>query len=237
MAAIAGLIIAGFAYFTPRDPGKTANPRIVKVELSTGKEVELQLDVEGYPEYPTELARKHDATIDITLENSGGTAAYIESIAAELQYIGQVENCAESGGPLRITALYDIRVPLAGTAPLTLEDEIAFQIAANSFDRLALTIGPDVYYEGDYPSLYRLHVTLQTSDGRALDTPSLALISSTDYHSSVLGFVGPDFSHNAEFERCITDNYAKFVEASETAKIISPELETLISAYRAYLGQ
>lgn len=242
MIALAALAVAWLAF---RQDKTVVLPKLTieKVELSTKKDIQAFDKVDpGVWSEAQGAFRQNDATIEITLGNSGGTSALIEVAVADFQLIGQLANCPGGAGPITTTYEFDILVPLSTDTPLTIEHRLAFEVPAGRFDQLALTVGPQEETEGEYPWLYLLTVSLKTSTGETVTTPSVAILSSVYKLERVIDdLYGLTPSQELdpfmeERRQCQLNNLRELRRIITDADQVSPQLQMVFDRYITVLG-
>lgn len=246
LAGIAGvgtLILSAITYIAPNGSTTASDLRVVRVEVNTLKDVETSLEFPPEFDEPSEVIRQNDATIEVTLENRGNGAALIESATAEFSYLSAIERCSVGAGPVTVTGLYDIGVAPGSVLPLTVTSDLSFEVSAASFDRLGITVGPKSRNEGDYPSLYRLSLALNTSSGRTLRVGPVALLSSTEYADNVIGDLVFRLEKSKEnagdgmfYRECFIRNYQALQDATTSAQHILPELQRVLDEHERLLS-
>ncbi|GAA1035620.1 hypothetical protein GCM10009557_43880 [Virgisporangium ochraceum] len=151
--AILAIVVAavlGVAVIWVLQQGKGPDVRLVAMRLGppavvdgTGFESGTRGDGTEYREDygPSPI----DATpIDITLKNSGATSAVVLEAQVTIVFGKELEDCAQTGGPLQVEADYDVKLPRGLTAvPLTVTREMRFEVEPHASERFTLTVGPE----------------------------------------------------------------------------------------------
>jgi len=217
-----GALIVPWLAFRQDESFNSPNLSIEQVILSAKKDVRhteksnIQDKIRDRPQ-PV-LSPKGDATIEITLKNSGQTATLINKAVVEVEKIEFLGSCGGEG-PLYSTYEFDISIPPADT-PLVIEHKLAFEVRAASFDQLALTVGPTVMGEGEYPPLFLLNVTLETSTGKSETTPSVAILSPVSKIPQITADLALNREDSAE---CKRENLRRLERITESANQVSPD--------------
>lgn len=222
--AFAALLVAIFAWLKPQ----AAAPTDARVE-SIGLEVSRLQNVRFSPteavggDTPESTGYNvQDSVIDVRLSNTGGSPILITAINAEFLYSKLLIACPGIGGELTAAGQYDIKVPTTAKAPFSLRAAKPFQVAPNSFDRLAVTIGP---LDSHAPWVYTVKLTAETSDpGRQIDLGTATIANP----SSGLGKIrAQPFSSDPADEQCIRENRETLADALSYGAKVSPDLEEL----------
>jgi len=243
--ALAGLVVAWLALRQDRQ-FDAPDVSVEQVMLTSNKDVEgvAESDIPG-EQSPTAFTHR-DATIEVTLGNDGGTGARLTAANVRIERIAQLANCIDLGGPITASYDFDVTVPRDGRAPMVIQHPLNFEVPADGFDQLALTVGPASETEGAYPSVYLVEVELTTSDETLVTTPPVALLSSihgTERLIDDLDALGhPEYfnaemrdSLLAELRGCLDDNLQELQRVVEGADQLSPELERVLNSYTSVL--
>jgi hypothetical protein len=152
------------------DTAPAPNPSrlsIVDFSVVAKSDIEAEFD-DAERDLEGQAAAVQASAIDITMRNDGDLPALITGVDVRFLHAEQIEQCTEIGGPVSVSGAYDIRVPTGPNmpkAPFQMRHPVTFQVEPRSVDRLALTIGPDTFREGQTPYLYVAEVSLEV-DGQ-----------------------------------------------------------------------
>jgi hypothetical protein len=152
---------------------------------------------------------------------------------AELQFnkIYELRPCF-GAGELQISARYDVTVPRdmgAKPSPRVLRQAMSFQVKENSYDRLALTVGPSSQSDGEPPQIYEVEVNLVEDSGRRLSAGRFTLISPHESRK-VLGNPTSIASYGAQ--SCVDENQKIVEQAVRSGGKQDPELLALRDAFK-----
>jgi hypothetical protein len=144
-----------------------------------------------------------------------------------------LKECEEGGGPLVITALYDVPLPKSiPRLPFVARKQLTFEVKPHAADRLAFKIGPRKFVEGDWPVLYHIQVSLQ-HDGAAqpMRVGSAILVGSLveeleSFFSNYGGFV-------TKSDDCVLSNARLVQEFAKLPGARPAAFERLLKAARA----
>lgn len=103
----------------------------------------------------------------ITLRNSGQQPALLTKVKVEIIDLFPMAGCWGAGG-VETTAEYDVRVPddiISRDPPRYVETPVKFQVEGQKIDQLAITIGPEIVYEGHWPNIYFVEIWLVDESG------------------------------------------------------------------------
>jgi len=163
IVAIAGLIVTGLQ-FLPESA--RAQLELQRFEVTDSGQVDASIFDVSNPSSPPTPGHVKSSTIDVTLRNTGDAAAFLSSVEFTLLYAEEMYNCKESGGEVRASANYSLKVPMSPPpVPFTVSQDISFQVEAGVNDRLTFTVGPaEQSLSSDIPVLYVVDIALKHSD-------------------------------------------------------------------------
>jgi hypothetical protein len=89
-------------------------------------------------------AKVRPPLIDITVKNSGEGAGLVTRISLRFETLDFMSACLNpGGGPSAINAVYQFTVPTPlPTAPYVMDKSVRYEVAANDYERFAITVGP-----------------------------------------------------------------------------------------------
>ncbi len=223
---LAALLVALFAWLSPRAASPSAaDLKVVSVDVARLQDVQFGSDFSD-PDLPdderTEGFTVQDSLVDVQLFNSGGSPTLITDIEATFLYAELLIGCPATGGGLDITGLYDVRFPTDIEPPRVIMARKPFQVAPNSYDRLAITLGP---YATTKPWIYTVELRAKTLDStESIDLGTVTLISPV----LELGKVrAQPQSTDPEQVHCRDKNRQTLNEAIRFNTIASPEVVDL----------
>lgn len=177
VVALLGLLVAYLSFredrkanvFTERQAATTTLPPKSPLQVAAFKVVS-SVEVDAIVSYAGEPDRKdktYGSLIDVTVKNVGDDSLVLTTAMFEVVRAEPLKECEEGGGPLVITALYDVPLPKSiPRLPFVARKQLTFEVKPHAADRLAFKIGPRKFVEGDWPVLYHIQVSLQ-HDGAA----------------------------------------------------------------------
>ncbi|MGR7025551.1 hypothetical protein [Geodermatophilus sp. URMC 62] len=205
--------------------------------MSLDKLEQVDVNVDPGEDEPSHTVREDVATVDILLHNSGGTPALVTEVSFTFVRAEAMRECVGLGGPVLVSALYDIQVPAdVSAAPFTRSEKITFSVNPNEYDRLAITVGPENIPETALPYLYSIDVALITSGnnepidaGRvAIATPISHVDSAIINGQRALGLERTDVDGGP---LCVRENFERLQTALDSSEKRSPELLRLHDRY------
>lgn len=173
--AVASLVVAKAAYdqdAAGKDASMTPKVNVVAYELTTVNDVagEFSDDVDKAPESVSVRAM----AVDVTLENLHDQSALITRVDAEVRGVHSVQACG--GGPLQITARYDVRIPRDG-AGLKFGKDVKFEVEGKRKDRFLVSVGPEKIIAPDLVQIFHFDLLLRLQNGDTLRAPDIMLVS------------------------------------------------------------
>jgi len=187
ISGIAGVLIAVVAlvvsYLSLREDmagtRRSTNPDLKVVEFSTStvSKIPEQSWIPGVDE-ERESGTINAAAATITVLNSGEEPGLLTSVRVKIREVLRLQPCAGAGA-VEATAQYDVRVPDeldARSLPKTFDVPVKFEVAGKDVDELAVSIGPERYYDGQYPWIYVVDISLVERSGSTLVAGTAVLI-------------------------------------------------------------
>lgn len=233
-AAVIGLVallVAIFAWLGPRAaPPSASDLKVVSVDLAQLREVQFAPDFNS--DLPEDARAEgytvQDSVVDVQLFNSGGSPVLITEIEAKFVYAELLIACPPAGGALGITGLYDVRVPTDINVPRVVTVQKPFQVAPNSYDRFAITLGPDASTRS---WIYTVELSAKTFDSaESISLGTVTLISPI----AALGEIRAQPQSTDPVQApCSDTNRQALNEAIQFNTIISPEVKDLRDRFNA----
>jgi hypothetical protein len=138
--------------------------QVASFKVASSVEVDAIVSYAGEPERKD---KTYGSLIDVTVKNVSDDSLVLTTAMFEVMRAEPLKECEEGGGPLVITALYDVPLPKSiPRLPFVARKQLTFEVKPHAADRLAFKIGPRRFVEGDWPVLYHIQVSLQ-HDGAA----------------------------------------------------------------------
>lgn len=171
--------------------------------------------------------------IDITLQNKGGEPSLITKVEAEVVFFQQLQDCTFSApAPERITAKYDLKVPMDGVKPdkTDIASEIRFEVKAGVADRMVLTLGPQTQPAfATTPMVMTAKLTM-VHDDQVLEVRGVSLVTTVGAANAQIEVLGSDPSPRAR--ACAKANLEHLDTMFAIQAIRSRVLDSLRSAYQ-----
>jgi len=168
--------------------------------------------------------------IDMIIKNSGASAALITGADFIFHKAQQLEDCTGVSGPLTISALYDVKVPVAPKKkepPFTLHRAMQYEVRSNTHERFAFKVGPEII-RSDWPWLYQVDIYLRYDGSQSLFVATTNLLEPTGNDWLFQQARPPD-------PECLKRNVARMQEMIDSKGIKSPELVAFITQIRNHL--
>jgi hypothetical protein len=171
------------------------------------------------------------SVIDVIIKNAGASSSLITGADFIFRKAQQMENCTQVGGPLKISALYDVKVPVGPPKrepPFSLYREMQYEVRSNTHERFAFKVGPEVIRDGDWPWLYQVEIYLRYDGSQSLFVATANLMESAEYDWIFQQYLPPN-------RECLGRNAALMQEMIESKGIHSPELVAFAKQIRNHL--
>jgi hypothetical protein len=234
------IIIGLIAYVSPRS-ASPSDPDVSVISRSIERLADVELKVEDEPgdKASSSALSVQDNVIDVQLQNKGGTPALVTAVEASVSYARKMQLCPGiGGGILYASALYDVRVPVftlpsVPTFPIKVEKKLPFRIDANSFDRLAITVGHEKVASGDGPWVYILDLSLRTQNSETLKLGKFAPISPASRVSVLTKNLAELPKYGQDYAGCHEKNWESIVLAMNSGGGMAPALLALNDQYKS----
>lgn len=140
----------------------TSQAQVEVAAFSAGEPVDVAAkDFDAGEGVTSEDTAKAEA-LDVSLRNLGAEPAFITKSSFLITHAVVLEQCFPSGGPVSISGRYDVAIPNPlPRKPFKIEQALRFEVKPHASERLAFSLGPDKYNEGETPTLYRVETVLQ----------------------------------------------------------------------------
>lgn len=228
LLALGALVVAVVAWLRPSAaPASDPDLRAVGIDVTRLEEVTFAPTGAVGGDSPDSITYNvQDSVIDVRVSNRGGSPILITAIIAKFRYSNLLISCFGTGGPLDVAGQYDIRVLTTQRVPFEIRAEKPFQVTPNSFDRLAVSIGP---LDSTAPWIYTVELVAETSDpGRTLPLGLATIVNP----SSNLGEIRAQaYSSDPIDEPCIRENHRALLDATRQQPVVSPDVEELRSRF------
>ncbi|MEV4390523.1 hypothetical protein [Nonomuraea sp. NPDC049607] len=214
----------------------TPAARLEVTELSVGIRKAVRstwTEEEVRKEYGEETVG-YGPVLDVTIKNSGGLATLASRISVTFSQAFHLEPCVPVGGPLGVSANYDIAIPEPPPAtPFVVTKDVAYEFPSNKYERFTLTIGPKLIADGGTPLIFVADVELIQDGGSKLKVGRVAVVDTgghpyfyPDGGKWVIERVDDD-----EARRCMGRNRQKVREVvEEDGLVLSAELSSLATS-------
>jgi hypothetical protein len=241
--AIIALVGIPLSYLQLKEASRS-NEIALSPTSTTETQAQLQVSAVAVAQWPGKFeAEVHDlatlttkrtkisgSVIDITLRNLGSAPALITRADLSFRKVDKLDDCT-GGGPLEISAFYDVRVPVdqADTRhPFVLHRDMRFVVDPNAVDRFAVSVGAKVVSEAAWPWIYYIDVSLQQDSGAALQVGTIIMLDPMAKQWTWL-----DGWH--ALPECTARNASLLQAAVRTSGIHSPGLLTFYDHMKQYL--
>ncbi|GHA51951.1 hypothetical protein GCM10010329_86720 [Streptomyces spiroverticillatus] len=136
----------------------------------------------GIPQRPPASAR--GVHVEITVRNLEESPSFISRLMVTFQASGHPDVCSPAGGPLSVTAEYQVKIPWdqplqKGSGyhkvPFTVTHELTHEIRPNMYEKFLISLGPEYEYE-EMPWLGIFKIALERDSGEKVETNPIAAI-------------------------------------------------------------
>lgn len=231
---------------TANGPTLKSDLKIAKVEALLGKG--LEGETKDYTAGDPPTVQKINAWgphVKVTVQNIATAPALITKVKATFRQSFYLEPCYGVGGQFADTVKYQLTIPdgqpmVKGSrshkVPFTKEAEMAFTVAANTFDQFTLTTGNETTADGASPWIGVFDVELEHGNGKKLTFGPIAVIDTGGnpmfYADGDTWHIGPE-----DIKGCTKRNAATVAKILSIPKVTaSKELKDLDKAFRS-LGE
>jgi hypothetical protein len=171
--AVVSLVVAKAAYdqdAAGKDASMTPRVNLVSYELTSVDDVaaEFSEDVDK----PAESVSVKAPAVDVVLENLHDQSALITRVDAQVRGVHTVQACG--GGPLQITARYDIRIPQDG-AGRTFGEDKKFEVEGKRKERFLVSVGPERIIETNLVHVFHLDLLIRLQNGETVRADDIML--------------------------------------------------------------
>src|SRR5215204_5015264 len=225
---VLGTIVALMAWIAPRSPAPTrADVQITDVTVSALEDIPFEGIDDEDPSRKFPLSMQ-DYAIDLEVHNLGGQPALIRDLRITVQRTQLLRECADIGGGLKASALYDVRIPTDRATPFDVEAPAKprFNVDPNSFDRLAVTVGPAETYGGLW--LHRLEVRLELTTGELTNAVPVTVLGPVTVADAVHGRI---FDAERDDLDCVLENQRTLADLARQGGAIAPTVERLLADF------
>lgn len=207
---------------------QSADLSVVRVDMtSTVELIEESGPIRGAPE-EVQSRPVDAAAAKLVLHNSGEQAALVEELRVTVSKVWTPEGCHGAGGGIT-SVRYDFILPgdiRDRPMPLRLSKEIDFEVAGQSNDRLAITIGEE-YFGAGWPWIISATAELVLTDGRTVRTGEFVLMNHTGV-DEVVALVEQDVVEGLDRGACVQRNIRTLEEALRAPGEHSPSIRSLL---------
>jgi hypothetical protein len=223
VVGVVALVVAVFAWLYPRAADSSAGRlEVVSAEITRLQDIAGDTDDRGTGD-PRAGHDIQDAAVDVILRNRGGSPVLVEEVTARVLDRHDLEWCPPSGPYLGAGARYDLVGPQSGAPePDPVPVRKPLQVPPNSFDRLAVTIGPD---RSSWPVVYTVELTAGLADADG-DLP-LGTFTIASPASSLGILRAQAWSGDPVQEACVRDNERRLREILRQGSILAPDVVLL----------
>lgn len=232
------VVIGLIGYISPRSvPPSSPDLSVISRSIERIADVELRVEGESIGGGSSNDFSVQDNVIDVQLQNKGGTPALITAAEVSVSYARKMQLCPGIGGELLYAnALYDVRIPAfhlpsIPTFPIKVTKELPFQVDPNSFDRLAVAIGPEEISSDDGPWVYILDVSLKMQNSEKVELGKFALLSPASQLEALEKNILEFPAYGQEYAECHEKNWESVSEATNSGGEVAPALSSLYSLY------
>jgi hypothetical protein len=236
VTAVVGVGTLVQAYLADKPPSNVADVAISAVDVNSRKNIDAEWTEPGTDyKYPD---KREGSAIDVSLFNSGTAPGLITSADVTFRQARQLQNCSRTGGPQKLQARYDIKVPVEPSrtkVPFTISRPMRFVVGSNKQERLALTIGPVEIYDSSWPWFYEVDISLRQSSGKDLEVQTVFLLENA-YEQWVLLDDQDQPDSDSEAVECVRKEASRLQRAVSTPGLHSPELLDFNRGIQTYLA-
>jgi hypothetical protein len=168
------------------------------------------------------------AAAKLVLHNSGEQAALVEELRVTVSKVWTPNGCHGAGGGIT-SVHYDFVLPgdiRERSMPLLLSKEIDFEVAGQSNDRLAVTIGEE-YFGAGWPWIISASAELVLTGGGSVRTDEFVLMNHTGA-DEVVALVEQDVAKGLDNGECVQQNIRTLEEALRAPGEHSPSIRSLL---------
>lgn len=239
LAGIVGLVVALIALvptfrgtFLAENANRIAmnsDLSVVRVDVASTTEVMEESWFAGERATSLETRRIEVGAAKIILHNSGEQAALIDELRVHVSKVWAPEGC-HGAGPGLTSVLYDFTLPgdiLDKPLPATSSKKIDFEVAAQSNDRLAVTIGEESLGEAGWPWIVSASAELVLADDRTVRTGEFILMNNTGV-DRVVELVAEGVVQGYNRGECVQRNIRMLEEVMRAPGHHSPAIPGLI---------
>lgn len=204
------------------------NSDLSVVDLDVMSTVELNEDGKFSGEV-VETGKVNVSAAKITLHNSGEQAALVKELRVHVSKFWAPEGC-HGAGPGTTSVLYDFVVPGdidPFSLPLTMSKNVDFEVAGQSNDRLAVTIGEEYIGEAGWPWIISASAELVLVDGKPLPTGEFILMNDSGV-DRVIDLVNEGIQQGNSRADCVRRNMGVLEEALRAPGEHAPSIRQLL---------
>lgn len=208
---------------------QNADLSIVRVDMTSTVELTERTEFAGSDEV-VQTTRVNASAAKIILHNKGEQAALVEELTVHVSKVWQLEGCHGAGGAVTST-IYDFALPGDiddRTMPLTLSKDIDFEVAGQSNDRMAVTIGEEYQGDAGWPWIIAASAELVLSDGGTLRTDEFVLMNVGGV-DRVMEVVDEGVRQGYDRAECVQRNIGLLHEAAQAPGQHSPSVQLLLN--------
>jgi hypothetical protein len=210
------------------EANQSSDLSVARIDMTSTVELRAETkSISGGPE-DTELHTVNAAVAKLVLHNSGEQAALVEELRVTVSNAWMPKGCHGAGGGVT-SAKYDFVLPgdmRERKLPLRLSKKIDFEVAGQSNDRLAVTIGED-YWGAAWPWVVSASAELVLTGGGTVRTDEFVVMNYTGV-DEVVGLVEYDLAHGSRRDACVQDNIRTLDEAMRAPGAQSPSIRALL---------
>jgi hypothetical protein len=212
-------------------PTHPLNGELRLVDATVRNSSDIVTEVYDAGDDTTSSRKSAGPTIDVKLHNTGVRPVLLTGAEINFRKVHELRPCF-GAGELEFSAKYDVKVPRhvgAGSASHVLRHPMSFEVKENSYDRLAITVGPANWSDGEPPTIYETELTLVEDSGRHLNAGTFTLISPHESRQ-VIGTPAAITDSNAQ--QCVDENQKIVEQAVQSGGKQDPELLALRDAFK-----
>ncbi|MEU4806901.1 hypothetical protein [Actinosynnema sp. NPDC023587] len=210
---------------------QTAKLSIVGVDLTSTVELTENTNYSNGPVDKIETRQVNAAAAKIILRNQGEQTALIKELRVDISKVWTPNGCHGAGGATT-SVIYDFILPGdidKQVFPLQLPTQKAdFEVAGQSSDRLAVTVGEEYMGEAGWPWAISASAELVLTDNSTLKTTDFTLMNFTGV-DRVIEVVAEGLEFGLDRTECIQTNIGMLEEAIRSPGDHSTSIDLLLS--------
>jgi hypothetical protein len=172
------------------------------------------------------------------LRNRGEQTALVRRLAVHISKVWAPMGC-DGAGAASTSVIYDFVLPGdidRQRFPMTMSKVVDFEVAGQSTDRLAVTIGEEQLGETGWAWITTATAELELDDGRTVETGPFVLMNSSQTDRTVdlarQNAEDPELARQTGRLRCIQDNITMLEQALAAPGAYSPSIRVLLDRLR-----